>query len=772
MSRKAALSPGRLALALAACLLVVTVGAGPALSANRAPDKLSSVTPTARETGTVSFSWLASLAAAAASELSATKDANPSYSRTFEWEIVKSVDQASQTIPAGGSATFNYTITVTHDEGTDSDWQVSGQITVTNPNTAVVTGVTVTDAIDDPNAICAVSGGSSTIPTSGAIAFDYVCTYSAAPASPSQTNTATISWPAQTLANSASLSAGSVTAEAAVLWGDPTAILNGDVDVLDTLAGRLASVSYTDPSTQTFTYPLTFEDDPVGTCTEHDNRARVRNDATTIASSDTVTVQVCSGGSDLTVTKTAIPSFTRTFGWEVEKSVDQPSRRIPAGGNATFNYTVDVTKGPAVDSDWAIAGAITVSNSNGFDVNADLADTAPGGNCSLEQTSVTVPANDSVSVGYSCTFTDGASGQNTATASWDSAAYSTPTGSASGTAGYVFETPTNRVNDSVDVFDNGNLLGATDHSTQFTYAKSFPGIAGTCTSYDNTATVRSNATLLASDTVTVEVCVTGDLTVTKTATPSFTRTFGWQVEKSVDQPSRRIPAGGNATFNYTVDVTKGPAVDSGWAIAGTITVQQPQRWGHQRELGRHRPGRELLARANERDGSRERIRFGRLFVHVPGRSSRPEHGDGELGQRRLLHSDRLSLGQRRLRLHRTDAARGRQRGGVRQRQPARNDRSLDPVHLSEELPRSRRHLHRLRQHRDSQEPDHTARLRHGHRRGLRQRRPDGHEDRDPVVHEEVRLGGGEVGRPDRPADPGRRHRDLQLHRRREQGRRG
>ena len=579
MSRRAALSPGRLALALTTVLLVFGVVAGPAFSANRAPDKLYSVTPTAHETGTVSFSWLASLAATAASELSATKDANPDYARTFEWEIVKSVDQTRQTIPAGGSATFNYTLTVTHDEGTDSDWQVNGQISVSNPNPAAVNDVTVSDAIDDPNATCTVSGGSPTIPAAGVATFDYTCVYSAAPQSPSQTNTATINWPAQTLTNLAPLPAGSVTAEAAVLWGDPTAILNGDVDLLDTLAGRLASVSYTDPATQTFTYPYTFEDDPVGTCTEHDNTARVRNDAVVIASSDTVTVQVCAGGSDLTVSKTATASLTRTFGWEVAKSVDQPSRQIPAGEAATFNYVVDVTKGSGVDSDWALAGTITVGNPNGWEITADLADTAPGGSCSLEQASITVPANGTASVGYTCTFPDGAAGQNTATATWDSTTNATPSGTASGTADYAFTSPTEFVNDSVEVYDNGNLLGTTDHSTQFTYPKSYPGIAGTCTTYDNTATVQNHAVLLASDTVTVEVCADGnDLTVTKTATPSFTRTFGWQVEKSVDKTTQQIPAGDSATFNYTVDVSKGAALDSGWALTGTITVSNPNGW--------------------------------------------------------------------------------------------------------------------------------------------------------------------------------------------------
>ena len=137
--------------------------------------------------------------------LSGTSDAASAYARTIEWGITKSADPASQTVAPGDPATVDYTVTVTHDDGTDSDWQAGGQITVHNQNNAAVDGVTVSDAIDDPNATCVVSGGSSTIPAGGTVAFDYTCTYSSAPADPSQTSTATISWPAQTLSNFGSL---------------------------------------------------------------------------------------------------------------------------------------------------------------------------------------------------------------------------------------------------------------------------------------------------------------------------------------------------------------------------------------------------------------------------------------------------------------------------------------------------------------------------------------------------------------------------------------
>ena len=594
MFTRAARSLPRLC-ALAVCLLVVAVCASPAFSATGS----AAGTPTlfavfpwfasggcAGSFGTTPWSDLGvrclsshTVTTADAIDLTGSNFARPTFARTINWNVTKSVDQAGQNVPDGGSATFNYTVTVTHDDGagTDSGWQVTGQITVFNQNDAAVDDVAVSDAIDDPNAKCVVSHGSSTIPGEGHITFDYACMYSAAPDAVNETSTALISWPAQTLTNFDSLPAGSVTAETAVAWDNPF-VLNGSVDVGDSLVGALGSLSYTDPSPTTFTYPYTFDDNPVDTCTSHDNTADVENDAA-VVSSDSVKVQVCSGSSDLTVANTATPSFTRTFGWAVTKSVDTTSQNIAAGGAATFNYAVDASKDAGVDSDWTVTGTIAVDNPNGWDVNANLADTAPGATCALDQTSVTVPANGSVAVGYTCTSATGAPGTNTATATWDSTAYATPTGSASSSSDYAFATPTDLVNDTVGVYDNGSLLGTTDHTRQFSYPKSFAGTAGTCTSYDNTATAKSRAEVIASSkTVTVTVCVNNDLTVSTAATPSFTRTYMWTIAKSVAGPTTVTPAGGTATFNYTVNANGAGTTDSGQVVAGKVTVTNPNDW--------------------------------------------------------------------------------------------------------------------------------------------------------------------------------------------------
>src|SRR2546428_5845350 len=71
----------------------------------------------------------------AVAELIVTKDADASHDRTFHWSIEKKVDK-TLVKQVGGSATFNYSVSVTHDSGIVSNWQVNGTITVTNPNPA------------------------------------------------------------------------------------------------------------------------------------------------------------------------------------------------------------------------------------------------------------------------------------------------------------------------------------------------------------------------------------------------------------------------------------------------------------------------------------------------------------------------------------------------------------------------------------------------------------------------------------------------------------
>jgi hypothetical protein len=62
-----------------------------------------------------------------------SKTADTSFDRTFKWTIDKAVTPDTWNLFKGDSGTSKYTVSVTKDDGIDSNWAVSGKITVTNP---------------------------------------------------------------------------------------------------------------------------------------------------------------------------------------------------------------------------------------------------------------------------------------------------------------------------------------------------------------------------------------------------------------------------------------------------------------------------------------------------------------------------------------------------------------------------------------------------------------------------------------------------------------
>lgn len=440
-----------------------------------------------------------------ADALTASKDATPSFDSTFAWEIEKEVDKTQVNIADGGTATFNYTVSVTHDEGTDSGWAVSGEITVNNPNSGAVTGVDVEDSIDDANSSCTVTGGSNAeIPAESNVGFPYSCEYSAEPESGLETNTATVSWGEQTVDGSL-LDEGTAEATAAVDWDSTEpSVVDDSIEVTDTLGGTLGTVSSSDPSPTTFEYEYEFEGDPAGTCTAHDNTATFTTNTSGTTGSAEKEVEVCVGA-DLTVGKTATPSFKRTFPWSIEKKVDKTSVS-QVGGNATFNYTITVTKGTGVDSDWAAKGTITVNNPNDWEaITVDVTDAIDDANASCTVTGgddAIIPAGESSEFKYSCTYSaapSSSSQTNTATVTWDKEAASTPNGSATGTAPVVWGSPTTLVDDCVSVTDTVDGIPTTLDdplcvSKTYTPKLTFPVPASGCKTHDNTAAFKTEDT--------------------------------------------------------------------------------------------------------------------------------------------------------------------------------------------------------------------------------------------------------------------------------------
>jgi hypothetical protein len=225
-----------------------------------------------------------------AADLTVSKDATPAFNRAFTWGIAKDVDK-TLVQQIGGSATFNYTVTTTHDSGTDSGWKATGTITVVNPNTGDVTGVDVTDAVDNGGTCTVTNGTNQTVEGLKSLQRSYTCTYSSLP--DSGTNTATATWPAQDLSDPAHLDASSATGTAGVdFTGTDPSLTDECATFSDTVQGTLGTKCNTDPSPDTFKYSRNIAV-PANGCQSYDNTASFTTNDTAATGSASKTVNVC-----------------------------------------------------------------------------------------------------------------------------------------------------------------------------------------------------------------------------------------------------------------------------------------------------------------------------------------------------------------------------------------------------------------------------------------------------------------------------------------------
>jgi hypothetical protein len=463
----------------------------------------------------------------AGNQVIVTKDANPIV--TYTWKITKAVDKTEIDTAPGGATTFKYTVDVSHDTGTAT---MTGTIRVSNATDADITNVTVSDAVSDAatdGGVCSVEAGAfhdgtGTVPAGSHIDVHYSCTFTGVPAGGTNTNTGTATWVGNQASGTASFDFGAAT------------IVDGSVTVTDPLApiNPLGTASYTDTNPIEFKYSNTVAG-TVGTCVTVNNTATFTTNTTGTTGTASQSVKVCEGA-DLTVTKSATPTFTRTYNWSINKSVDK-TKVEQSGGSVTFNYTVVASETGFTDSAWALTGAITVTNPNTWEAIILTGVTEIAG-CSITSgnPTATIPAGGSTNLSYSCSFGSGASGTNTATAAWNAATSFTTDGSASGNAAFAFTTPTALVNQTVtptDSFNGGSAVNlctldpshppctltavdTTPYTSQtYKYSRTIKnGNPGTCTSYTNTAVTGLTGTgQSSSQTVTVCNIGTGALTM-------------------------------------------------------------------------------------------------------------------------------------------------------------------------------------------------------------------------------------------------------------------
>lgn len=441
-------------------------------------------------------------------EVDVTKTADTTFTRTFGWTIDKTVVPALWQLFTGDSGTSEYTVAVTKDGGTDSDWAVSGDILIENntPFAATITGVN--DQIS-PSIVVPVDCGVDIpyeLPPGGAL----TCTYSAdLRDGSSRTNTATVT-------TEGIVGGGEDTAD--VIFGAPTTVVNDSINVDDTNG---SSWEFTDSGS--VTYEKTFHcDADAGT---HENTATISE---TNASKDASVTVVCYA---LAVKKDADTAFDRNWTWTIEKSGDQTDLTLSVGQQFVVNYEVTVDAA-STDSNWAVSGEIIIANPHPT-IDAELTAVtdlvSPDIAATVDCPSLSVPAGGELICTYSTDLPDAESRINTATATLqnydfasDGTATSDGTTNFTGVADVDFANATiTEIDECIDVTD-GQLeweVCADEAPVTFTYAMTV-GPYEVCGTYffENTASFTTNdtgATGSASHTVTANVPCTGGCTLTQ-----------------------------------------------------------------------------------------------------------------------------------------------------------------------------------------------------------------------------------------------------------------
>jgi hypothetical protein len=534
-----------------------------------------------------------------ASSPTVIKNAAGAFTTTENWKITKSADQTQVDVKPGGTAQFTYHVTVTNTGSTVSGVQVTGTITVNNPNNAAIT---LQDPIVDNlsgGVTCQIAGNGPglTLAPGNGNQFAYSCNLDPSADLSNITNTVTIDWADQTLGDGSFLGHGNASDTVPVAFTGTT--VDNCVTPSDPQAppGTFSDVCASNPgpgqllAPQTFTYQVSVPaPTPDGTCVEQDNTAIIQDSNGNTLDSAGTKGHVCSGA-DLVVTKDATPSFQRVYTWQIQKSLGpgQPAEVDTSGGPQTVDYAVTLTHDQGTDSGWLVTGQIHVHNPNTWeDVSLqNLADSIDGGGtCTVDgKPGLTIPKNSTVDYNYQCVFTSqppyNTPLTNTATATWLDQ-YFTPGTQASGTATATFDTGSlhnpDVTGDQVTVNDSlaGNLgtLGLDPNPDTIYYSYTFPADpAGTCTVHPNTATFTDNNGGTGLSGASVKICVGEDLSVAKTANPSFDRTYNWDITKKAS--ATRI-IGGHVTYTVVASQdTTTPFTDGNYQIKGVITVANP-----------------------------------------------------------------------------------------------------------------------------------------------------------------------------------------------------
>jgi large repetitive protein len=432
----------------------------------------------------------------------AEKTANPTFDRTFDWTLTKAVNKSSVTT-AADKVTFSYTVVATKSAGVDSNYKVSGSISVDNPTSSAKDVVIVENIIGVNDETCVVEGavdGVWTVPA-GEKSFPYSCTL---PTGGDGTNKVTVSLGHQEVA----------VATAPYSFEKPTTIINSSVDVKDDFnLGGDVLLPGGEGISKTTEFPYTREVDvPATGCTTYPNTARLYSAEKLIDSAEAA-AKACR----LSVWKSADPKFDRTFDWSITKAVDRSSVTT-TDNSAIFTYTVEAMKSAAKDSNFTVSGDITIANPSEASETVTIADDILGRDdetCTVsgagEGGTWTVPAGGA-SFTYTCWLPTKADGTNRVTVTWPQSEAAPATYNAP----FTFGAPTKVTNNSADVTDAFNGAAAPGallkdgnditESKTFIYSTTLNVPTTGCTTYPNDAYVTPSDSLATKASASAEVC--------------------------------------------------------------------------------------------------------------------------------------------------------------------------------------------------------------------------------------------------------------------------
>lgn len=555
--------------------------------------------------------------------LSITNTPRAGYDVEYDWRVHKSVDSRRREVAAGTEARFGYTLVLEAlPAGAPTNRQLGGTVTLTNPNThTAVTATLDVAATSDPactvlgaDADAVAAGHQVSVPAAtaagpGGGSYDYTCD----PGTSDGSSTATVSW---SQARYPQPAGGTYTRSDTRSYRYLAQESDESASVTDAFDGGTpqpqgsATYSWSDvwaaPNHQVTvaTYSRDLAGVP-GRCTSYPNTATATEGDTGETTTDTETVTVCVGV-NLDVDKVATLSYRREYLWDIAKSGPDTVFIGPdAAGNLVqqVTYQVDLSATGYRDTGQTLGGTLFVDNPNHWQaVTATLGDVVTVDGvaypCTIAGTDavpatatfeVVVPAGaDNQQYPYSCPAVPQGDyvGTNTATITWDSAAYHTPTGSDSQTRDvtvtadpaprHAAVTLSDRLDGAVSAllpqtsFDWATVRALSNSTQRITYSAPLTTTPGACTPHVNRVVIDQTGQAAAH---TVDVCSPG---VTKTVLADFGRRQLWTVTKDVDATTAEVADGASARFTYTVNAVPGQVVDDGSASwTGAVRVANP-----------------------------------------------------------------------------------------------------------------------------------------------------------------------------------------------------